>query len=352
MKPENIIFDECQTRIGEINLSKFKNKNVCVLGGNSFLATYIISILSNANLFLKLNCTVSLFSKNKPNYIISKILKLDKKVNFFRFNFTPSSDYKSYFKKFKYDYTFFCLTYGQPAKWLEDEIITVWLNTELLKFFLEKTLKNKSKIMFFSSVDVYGDTSKYKYAVNEDVNSAVHLFSNRVSYGESKRLGEVYCKIYREKKGLDVYVVRPAHTYGPGMSKSDRRVIVELIQKGLKLKKINLLDKGKSMKTYGYIFDIAKMFLLIIQFGKEHTYNTTGKDFITIYNLASKIGESLSIKTIGIGNSKLAHIQNDNSKSLISSKKCYKEFKINNLTKLEDGILNLVKWLKLLNAIK
>lgn len=352
MGSENIIFKECRSRSNEIDLKKFKNKSVCILGGNSFLASYIISILSEENISSNLNCKINLYSRNKPSYLVAKLLKRDPKIKFSKFNFHPKSKYKEFFLKKKYDYIFYCLTYGQPAKWLDEELITIWLNTELLKFFLQKSVKDKSILMFFSSVDVYGDTSFYKSSVKEDYNGSVHLFSKRVSYGESKRLGEVLCKVYRENYNLKSYVVRPAHTYGPGMSKGDRRVIVELIQRGLKEKKITLLDKGLSKKTYGYIYDIAKMFILIIQYGNDHTYNTTGKDYISIMDLAKKISNTLTLGSVNVSQSTLSHIQNDKSTSYISSNKAYREFKIKKLSSMQYGINNLIKWLKLQNDLK
>lgn len=352
MNCENIIFDECKLRSNEIDLKKFRNKSVCILGGNSFLASYIIAILSEGNISNNLNCKINLFSRNRPNFLINKFLKRDPNISFVRFNFHPKSNYKDFFKKIKNDFIFYCLTYGQPAKWLNEELVTIWLNTELLKFFLSKSVKDNSTLMFFSSVDVYGDTSSYKTAVTENYDGSVHLFSKRVSYGESKRLGEVLCKVYRENYNCNNYVVRPAHTYGPGMSKDDRRVIVELIQRGLKEKQISLLDKGLSKKTYGYIYDVAKMFIFIIQRGNSHTYNTTGENYISIKNLAHKISKKLSLGQVKVKKSSLSHIQNDKSTSHISSKKVYIEFNIMNLTPLNIGLNNLINWLKHQNDLK
>lgn len=346
--PTNIILEECYNRINEININKFKDKNVLILGGNSFLASYICSVISVNNQFKELNCSVDLFSKNKPKILIKKILKKDKKFKFKILNFHEKMKIHKYFKK-KYDFIFFCLTYGQPALWMNNQINTIWINTDLLKFFLLKSKKENSILLYFSSCDIYGETKNLKKPVTEDDTNAVSLNSQRAAYGESKRLGEVYCNLFRKNFKTKVFIVRPAHTYGPGMDYNDRRVIVELIKKGLKSKKINLLDEGKAIKTYGYIFDVVKMFFNIIQFGKYNVYNTTGNNFISIYKLAQKISIEMNIKynvTIKKTYSK-KHIGTDPEKSIINSTRAYKEFNILKLTPLDVGIKNLIYWLKL-----
>ena len=93
---------------------------------------------------------------------------------------------------------------------------------------------------------------------------------------------------------------------------------------------INLLDQGKSIKTYGYISDIAEMFFNIIQFGKNHTYNTCGNDYINILTLAKKIKKLFkNCKVIKPKNkiSNSQHISSDPANSLLSSKLYCEEFK-------------------------
>ena len=52
------------------------------------------------------------------------------------------------------------------------------------------------------------------------------------------------------------------------------------------------MDKGDSIKTWGYIADVTIMFLNIIQSGRSLIYNTTGKNFVSIYKLAKIISKN------------------------------------------------------------
>jgi cytidylate kinase len=73
------------------------------------------------------------------------------------------------------------------------------------------------------------------------------------------------------------------------MNYNDKRVIIDFIkksQKGL----INLLDFGKSIKTYGYIADIAEMFLNNVNVENEIRS-------IEVSRLVSKIAEISEVRT-------------------------------------------------------
>lgn len=142
--------------------------------------------------------------------------------------------------------------------------------------------------------------------------------------------------------------MRPAHTYGPGMNYNDKRVIIDFIKKSQK-GVIKLLDFGKSIKTYGYIADIVEMFLNIMQYGKYHTYNTTGKDYSSILNLAKKIAKIRKVKVKLPKNisKNLIHINTDPANNIISSKKYINEFNKRTFVKFDDGIKKLIKYLNL-----
>ena len=88
------------------------------------------------------------------------------------------------------------------------------------------------------------------------------------------------------------------------------------------------------------------MFFNIIQFGKSNTYNTTGKDYSSILNLAKRISKIMSSKfklpkrTI----KNHAHINTDPANNIISSKKYIDEFNKKTFVKFDDGIKKLIKY--------
>ena len=340
-----IINNDCEQIIKKFNHQKFNNKKILLLGGNGFLANYIIytfNLLISKN---KVNCRLDIVSKSNPKKLLKNILNNNKSFKFFKSDISKLNELEKF--KDKYDFIFFCVNYGQPKMFMANQKSTILINTLSLNYFLENCMSIKSKFLYFSSVDVYGDTSNYNGRIKEDYHGNLVLGSERGAYGESKRVGEILCKIYNKNtKKKNVKIVRPAHTYGPGFNKSDNRVIVDFINEALS-NKISIKDNGKSIKTFGYIGDIVEMFFNIILSGKDEIYNTCGKNIVSIKELATEISNNFKNckVTYAIKKNKSNYINSDNSKSIISSSKYIDEFKKKNFTSFNYGIKNLIKWL-------
>ena len=97
------------------------------------------------------------------------------------------------------------------------------------------------------------------------------------------------------------------------------------------------------MVTY---LTLLKCFLILFQYGKKNIYNTTGKDYLSIFELTKNISNNLNgIEVILPKNSsKLKHIGSDVDQVIISSERYIKEFNKNNFVPFEDGIRNVVNW--------
>ena len=106
------------------------------------------------------------------------------------------------------------------------------------------------------------------------------------------------------------------------------------------------MDKGNSIKTWGYIADITIMFLNIVQKGQSLIYNTTGKNFVSIYQLARIISKNFKNKKVIIKKKKIANsfIGSDYLKIQLSSKKYFSEFKVFKSRNFESGVKRLIEW--------
>jgi dTDP-glucose 4,6-dehydratase/UDP-glucuronate decarboxylase len=340
---DNIVNEDLKFIQKNVNLKQFKNSNVLILGGNSFLATYIQAALDFANKS-NLQCNITSLSLNKPKGLFKKIYQNSNKIKFIRSDISNEVNVKKILKK-KFNFIFHCATYGQPKKWDNHQFNTVNLSAKILKILLDYSLKNKSKILYFSSADVYSTNVYNKKLIDENYKLGLPEFSNRIIYSASKIIGEQLCKIYKDK-GAKVYVVRPGHTYGPGQDIKDQRIISQLIKRGIFEKHIYLMDNGRSIKTWGYIADITIMFLNIIQKGKSLIYNTTGNNYVSIYQLAKIISKYFNNKKILIKNNKITNSYVGSGHSIIklSSKKYFNEFKKFKKTDFKTGVKRLIEW--------
>ena len=331
---DEIVAKDCLDIIKNIKLNKIKNKKILVLGGNSFIGNYIQAVLSLAN------CKIISISLNSPKGIVKEIKK--KNLKFIKADLSDENKVKKILSK-KFDFIFHLATYGQPKKWKQNEISTINLNTILLKNVLNHSVKFKSRILYMSSAAVY-KLPKKNSLIKEHSKLSIGSFDSEIVYANSKIIGEQLCRIYKEKFNIPVYIVRPAHTYGPGQDFKDPRIIPQLIKRGATNKNIFLFDKGKSVRTWGYIADITAMILNIVQFGKSSIYNVSGSDHKSIIQIAKIVSKYFNNKKIIIKNKKLDYTNPKPTILKISSEKYNLEFKNKFKTKFIDGITKTINW--------
>lgn len=333
---DTIVAKDCLNIIKNIKLNKIENKKILILGGNSFIGNYIQAVLS------LVNCKIVSVSLNRPKGIIKKIKK-----NNFRFIKADLNDEKKIKKILsnKFDFIFHLATYGQPQKWKQNELSTINLNTILLKNVLNHSVKFRSRILYMSSAAVYKLPLKNKL-VSENSQLSVGSFESEIIYANSKIVGEQLCRIYKKKFKIPVYIVRPAHTYGPGQDFKDPRIIPQLIKRATLNRFIFLSDKGLSVRTWGYISDITAMILNIIQFGKSTIYNVSGSDHKSILEITKIISKIFNKKKIQIKNKHLNYINSKYTTLKVSSKKYHLEFKNKFKTNFIDGIKRTIEWNK------
>ena len=72
------------------------------------------------------------------------------------------------------------------------------------------------RLVLFSSVTVYGNTSREDITVTEDdTETTEKLDAKSAPYSQSKRMAEVMALAYHRQFGIDVVIVRPSTVYGP-----------------------------------------------------------------------------------------------------------------------------------------
>jgi|TARA_B110001452_G_scaffold224531_1_gene198151 dTDP-glucose 4,6-dehydratase/UDP-glucuronate decarboxylase len=334
----NKTLDEDCTKILEaVNFKKFKNSKILILGGNSFIATYIQAALS------LIKCEIVSVSLNKPRGLFKKVYK-NSKIKFIQTDLNETTKLKKILKK-NFDFIFHCATYGQPKKWDENILSTVNLNINVLKLVLEHSKKYKSRILYLSSTLVYA-IPDHKAPINESSPLGVGKFPTEMIYTNAKIIGEQLCKIYKKKYNIPVYIVRPGHTYGPGQDFKDPRVIPQILKRAALKKKIYIHDNGKSVRTWGYIADITVMLLNIIQYGKSLTYNVSGTDHKSIMEICKIVSKIYRNIPISIIHKKLNYTYTKSTILKISSKKYNAEFKNNKQTSFVTGINKLINWNK------
>lgn len=208
-----------------------------------------------------------------------------------------------------------------------------------------KKKKFKSKIIFFSSSEVYSsliENKKINFPLTEDNQIMIpNKLINRDSYFLSKFFGE---KIV-EMSGLDYVNLRPHNIYGPRMGRS--HVIPELIEKINLNQKFVKIFSPNHQRAFCYIDDAIEQ-IIKLSLDKninKKTYNIGNmKQEIKIYDLAKRIKKLLNSKS----SLKKFHITPGSPyRRIPNMKKTLNHFKLKNKTKfysLDEGLLKTIDW--------
>lgn len=132
---------------------------------------------------------------------------------------------------------------------------------------LETSKANGSKFIFFSSSEIYGNPPPEQIPIKENFKGIVSSTGPRACYDESKRLGETLCSVFHSEFGLHTNIIRPFNVYGPGMQKTDYRVMPNFAFRIKEKRPIEVYGSGTQTRTYCYISDAIIGFIKVFANG-------------------------------------------------------------------------------------
>ena len=176
----------------------------------------------------------------------------------------------------------------------EEMLLTCTVGTHNI---LELAKIKHAKFLFTSSSEVYGNPlvspQKETYTGNVDPTGV------RSPYEEGKRVSESWVMTYLRKYKLDAKIVRIFNTYGPGMNKSDTRVIPRFLSQTLKNQLLTLHGEGQQKRTFCYVDDLVAGLNLVMEKGKAAEVYNLGSDIqVTIKELAQLIIKATKSKSL------------------------------------------------------
>jgi nucleoside-diphosphate-sugar epimerase len=104
-------------------------------------------------------------------------------------------------------------------------------------------------------------------------------------------MGENMCVAWHHQYGVPTKIVRPFHTYGPGMKLDDGRVYADFVSNAVKGTDIEVKSDGLAKRSFCYIADATAGFWMVLLKGSNaEAYNVGNPDGnISILDLANLI---------------------------------------------------------------
>ena len=188
---------------------------------------------------------------------------------------------------------------ASPAKYQLNPIETSKICFIGTNNMLELALKNKSKFLFASSSEIYGNPQVHPQI--EDYEGSVDTSSIRACYSEGKRIAETLCFDFQRKYNLDIRIARIFNAYGPRMSTKDGRVISNFIAQALNGNEITIYGDGSQTRSFCYVDDMVRGIINLMNSNYQKPINLGHCKEYKISELAeiiiSKINPKLTYKT-------------------------------------------------------
>jgi UDP-glucuronate decarboxylase len=283
-----------------LDWQSFAGKTVLISGANGFLPAYIVESL------LFLNET----AQYEPVKVIALVRNKERAWDRFAF-YKGRSDFCLIVQDVCFpfdvdgpvDFIIHAASQASPKYYGKDPVGTLSANVIGTKNLLELAREKKSQgFLFFSSGEVYGEVDEHAIPIREDVYGYIDPTNVRACYAESKRMGENMCVSWHHQYGVPAKIVRPFHTYGPGMSLDDGRVFADFVADVVSQRDITLKSNGFAMRPFCYIADATIGFFTVLLNGANaNAYNLANPDAeISIKDLAALIAGLFPERGVGI----------------------------------------------------
>jgi nucleoside-diphosphate-sugar epimerase len=336
----DIIIQDAAQICDKVSFDGIIGKTILITGASGLIGGYFIACLKYLSQMRNIRFTTVAAMQNEPLPYLKELLNFDN-VNIYRGDLT-SAEFIGILPKA--DIIIHAAGYGQPGRFLQDQIKTLKLNTFSMFVLFDKLAEN-GKFLFVSTSELYSGLNNPPFKEHEiGTTNTVHP---RACYIEAKRCGEAICNAYRTK-GVDAKSVRLALAYGPGTRPGDMRVLNSFIEKALN-GQITLLDQGQAKRTYCYISDAIEIMWNVLLFGKDPIYNVGGNSRTTIGELAHKTGSYLKVPVIFPADIKDMSGAPDDV--YLDMTKVRLEFGKNEYVSLDEGLANTIEWQKALYGI-
>jgi UDP-glucuronate decarboxylase len=271
----------------DLNWQALAGKTVLISGANGFLPAYLVETL------LYLNDS----RRQEPVRVIAVVRNRAKAMLRFP-DCADRVDFQLIVQDIcqpleiagEVDYIIHAASQASPKFYGTDPVGTLSANILGTYNLLELArVKKVESFLFFSSGEVYGEVAADQIPTREDVYGCVNPLDVRSCYAESKRMGENMCVSWHHQHGVPAKIVRPFHTYGPGLSLDDGRVFADFVSDIVHGRNIVIQSDGSASRAFCYLSDATLGFFLVLLQGRNAEAYNVGNDRgeLTILELAN-----------------------------------------------------------------
>lgn len=275
---------------------KLADKTVTISGATGMIGTFLVDVLMRENDTKRLGCNVVALGRSAK--------KARARLPYFErdlFSFEEGSVTAiGYRPAAPADYVLHLASPTHPRQYSTDPIGTIRANVDGLQNLLGYSVDCGAKLLFASSVEIYGQNRGDVNRFDERYCGAIDCNSLRACYNESKRLGEAMCQAYRVQKGTEAVIARIARVYGPTLLSDDSKALSQFMHRSLAGEDVVLKSEGTQRFSYLHVADAVSGLLYVLLLGIDgEAYNLAdeGSD-VMLKDLAGLVAEAGGVKVV------------------------------------------------------
>jgi len=249
---DKIILEDVESLVKSLRGSgiDFKDRSVFVTGGAGFLGSYICDVL--VKLGAQVTCIDNLSSGKKEN--IQHLMSLD------NFDLVEHDISDALFLDKQVDVVMHLASRASPFEFAKFPIQIMKANTLGTWVALGIAKEHKTRLVYTSSSEIYGDPDAENIPTPETYWGNVNPVGPRSCYDEAKRAGEALINAYKIQHRLDARILRVFNTFGPRIRPGNLygRVIPRFIDQALQGDPLTVFGDGTQTRSFTYVTDMVE----------------------------------------------------------------------------------------------
>ena len=187
------------------------------------------------------------------------------------------------------NFIFHAASPASPPKYFEFPYQTMEVNTLGTYKMLKLAEQNRSRFIFFSTSEIYGDPQVHPQV--EEYWGNVNPIGPRSIYDEAKRFGETITSQFVRDLRVKTSIIRIFNTYGPRLDPYDGRVVSTLLRQAIKNEDFTVNGDGNQTRSFCFIDDLVDGIMKMSKSNEIGPINLGNPFEITINELVELISK-------------------------------------------------------------
>ena len=318
-----------------LDLTKLRNKSICLLGGGGFIGSWLVSTLNQLDRYCDLKVKITIYTRDIAKASLKFPRDLYNRVSLMEFDFlTGTCD----LGVFDYIVNGATPTTPRPGITTEDLYFHPTMNAIRSIIGTAQSRQNFPKVLNLSSGAVYGSQP---LDISHRSEEMVGELEGVDDYQRAKYQSELELSTPDVLQVLTPISPRLFAFYGPGLPINQHFAIGNFIRDGMEGRPIRILGNPNTRRSYMFPTDLVAWLLKSLVNPKVGYFNVGSEESISMAELATLISDMTSRKGFELLNPEIPP-----SNYVPSTKLFRAAYEVRETVSLSEGLTNWKFWLK------